>query len=131
MHAGEIAVVRHQGSRIDCQCTRCLDGICQPEPERRPQSRGTFRDIDGEVDHLPGLQDRAVASRQRLVPCPQRSGQYLSERDGGHRKAQASSRMGGKNRLEPRRELLMALEEIDDRRGVHHQERLLRQVIDL
>ena len=66
-HAREIAAMSHQCGGVDRQRARRLNGVCQLQPERSPQSRCTFRDVDVERDRLPRFEDRPVTPRERVI----------------------------------------------------------------
>jgi hypothetical protein len=61
--------MRRQSGRVDRQRARRLDGVSELEPERLPQPRSAFRDVDVKRDRLPGLENRAVTLRQRSSPA--------------------------------------------------------------
>ena len=100
------------------------------ETERSPQSRSAFRNVDVERDRLPGSEDGTIAARERVVGGPQRTGQDLGDGDRRDGEAQTPGRMRLEDRPEARAEDLMAFEDVDDRRQVHKEQCLLRQIVE-
>src|SRR5215472_3551530 len=120
--------MRHQGGRVDRQCASRLNSVCQLEAERRPQSCSAFRNIDVKRDRLPRLEDRTVTPRERVICRLQRPSQHLSDSDGRYGEAQVPSCMGFEERLEPRSEIWVPLEEVNDRCRIDENQRTLRQI---
>jgi hypothetical protein len=57
--------VRRQGGGVDGQRARRLNGVRQLQAERRPQSRGAFRNVDVERNGSPRFEDGAVTPGER------------------------------------------------------------------
>ena len=91
--------MRRQSGRVDRQRARRLDGVSELEPERLPQPRSAFRDVDVKRDRLPGLENRAGTLRQRVITCLERPGQYLGDRDRRDGEAQAPGSWASKSGL--------------------------------
>jgi hypothetical protein len=51
-----------------------------------------------EGDRMPRFENGPATLRERVVGCPQRTGQHLGHRDGRDAKAQAPGRMGVEER---------------------------------
>jgi len=123
--------MRRQSGRVDRQRARRLDGVSELEPERLPQPRSAFRDVDIKRDRLPGLENRAGTLRQRVITCLERPGQYLGDRDRRDGEAQAPGSMGFEKRLEARSEFRMPLEKVDDGRRIDEHQSILRQIVEI
>jgi hypothetical protein len=74
--------MRHQGGAVDRQRASRLNGVCQLEAERSPQSRSAFRNVDVKRDRLPRFADSTVTPRKRVIGCLQWTGQPLGDGDG-------------------------------------------------
>jgi hypothetical protein len=98
---------------------------------RRSDARnraGAFGDVHIDGDRSPRFEYGAVAPRERFVAGFHRTRQHFGNGDCRNREAQPARRMRLEEGHESRRELRVILKNVNDRRRIDEDKRVLRQI---